>query len=882
MRRELAFLVVLIFFIAGCASSVNQYVNLYGRGLERDPAHAKKLYDAGIYSDPSNTNNVCTPGNCVCFVCDVSNSFYLTAHSRLSLKGRACEFDQSCISTTQNINRFVEYAEAQATQPVSKEIRPFMIGQGSTFADFGDANQKCGNQLDMSVRWLHAKSVPGGFLRTYPLPQKEVAECFLDIGKMPVYLLYSNGVNVDPVRAEQIALQFRDAGPVIIVAEVDFDSSNGAIVSNVQEQLVRMKTACQRCLIAVAPKMHDIEGLNKVFDPATANGAQAKRATDIVAFGINTRYSITDCSPGNVQQSQLVDNLYGEARDFANQIKLLHGKPSLIPYMLFDADNPTPKNCEWTSYEIYETNNPNNAYARFFSAYIYQFISAGVIGIAPYQYEIDIDPLELNCPDCKLSQPPGQPQEAQESWYNWCYKLKIEDENFRTTGAKSGLLPVIYPQKEGAYCDLYNQFEAQFRTEYPDLDFSNSPAIPKTQDLIPDATDASKKQRVSCEACVSRSGTFPYDVGTESGGSPAWCSAWSSEISKYSDDIDPYLIRAIIWKESSGVSGFALGDPGYIGSDAGMCTASVVTPPTNPNERCYDFAFTSISRQEPNGQIVYTDPSGVCGNIFYPLPEEVDTNTGAVTTPERRYCAFGLMQVLESPYWYHAGEGLDPTTVAQNRNRDIPPPAGTNRLTKETRSFAQECAVETTNPDGTIRSQEGQFNPFDPEHNICEGTRKLSEYIQNGVENGRTTALNLRGPLELETNGVLDENKVLVLSYYFGLHKYYGSFSRHGTPSAWANQFASQRSSTPASCREGPTAGLYTCGGLVDVTPDCRAIIGTSDFIRFTRTCIFGRDADGDYGSDVLAKYKRFVGDGTTQPLCREATCSQGVVQAVP
>ncbi len=894
MRQTvLLLLVFIIFFIAGCASSIQGYTQLYESGITRTAANRPQLHDPDL---ATGTANVCERGGCVSFVCDTSQSTFfgriLQAFSpSVSLRGNACDF--RLLPSSADLNSLFNLEGVQSG--AIAQVRPFMIGQGSTFADFGEANQACGNQLDMTVRWLHARSASTSYGRSYPLPQTEVAECFLDIGKMPLYILYSNGNNIDVARAREIAERFKDSGPVIITAEIDFDADQPGVVPNIQSQLIEMKRACPNCIIAVAPRMGDMDGLRRVFEEGS-QAAGARDATKLVAFGINTRHSKLDCTAaGGVRQDQLVDKIYREAYEFANDVKITYGKPSIVPYMAFYIET-SPTGCEWTSYDVYETQNPNNAYARFFSYYLPIFLRSGIIGVAPYQYEVDVDPLGVNCPSCKLSA-----QEAKESWYNWCHKYKVENPLFQSgEGVQSGGTFAIYPEKEGSYCQAHTSAEVYFRALYPERDFANSPIIPDTAPPIPysDAAGETRKQRITCETCASRETTFPFNVGVASGGDPSWCGVWRSPIEKYAYqyDVDPYMVRAIIWHESGSAS---FNSPNYVGTDQGVC--AVGQGPQGSN--CYPFGFDRITySNDPTNSLVNLDPLGVnldCGNYYGINPRPAQPS---------RYCAFGLMQVIESPYRYHAGEGgIDSATASRWQSLDISGRMGTRfqqdsqgRQIREDRAIARECAVEIKDPaTGVVIVPEGQFNPFQPEHNICAGATKLSNYLHLGKQIVGNNENELA-----DASGTLDDNKKNALAYYFALHYYHGSIRGdsvlgYGPYTDWVNKFHSQRSHSPSSCTPAPPQPgqtgsqgtvinangrdelAWNCPNLPLVTQSCRDIIGTDDFIWFTRECVFDKVSGGDYAANVLAKYRRFVEDVNGPRICREALCTQGVVQGV-
>jgi len=845
---HLLFLVFLFLFISGCTDSVRQYSQVYGEGLDRTP---KGVFDYNQFQS-------CTPGQCYCFTCTNSSSSFYSDFT--SLKGGICKVETNCNQS--NFNALKEQSGDGEFDVITEggkgwTVRQFMIGQGATFADFGPANQQCGDRLDMTVRWLYAKSF-GERMKSYPMPIKERGECFLKIGVIPVYLLYSEGKNVNITGAEQIALEFggaEPAGPVIFTTEVDFDSSNDDILHNVSEQIIKMKDACPNCLIAVAPRMNDQDGLKRLYD--TYPDALPK--TDLVAYGINTRYSKVDCRTSE----SAVDDIYtNEALNFSRHVRDVYHKPTLVTYMLFEEDPiDLAKSC-WTEYNVYNATNPEgNAHTKFFGTYLIPFLQSGVMGVAPYRYNNTVeDP--LRCPTCRL----GASQDRLRSWFGWCQSHKITASQLPEEVAPTGDLLLRYANSSSAYCEETTNYELYSQIKFTDKDFLR----PETPELGSPLTnpDTGKQIRVTCEPCANQNGTeFPFDVGSRVGGAqPSWCSRYESEISSSADplDVDAMMVRAIIWTESSGLEV----DENYADLNAGKCAISQVAY----NQDCYDKGYDLVD-----------DPDAVCPAA----PRQIDISDED-SRPQKRYCAFGLMQTIDSPYPYWK-EG-DP--FWDNNDADLDramPDVGmqNTRRGREIRDLAFDCA-------GT----DGKFNPFNPSHNICNGVSKFRLYLDEGLD----FAENHAAELNATTDDELDTNKVNFLGYYFALLKYNGRYSKYGGPTSWMTQFNAQKTMTPEDCTaQDDPASRYICSGVDGdlagdlngpglVSSSCRDIMGTGDFIKFTRVCVFNQNRnpgtdppapDIDYGSDVFRRYLTLVGTKDRPGVCRDAACGQGVVQEI-
>jgi hypothetical protein len=226
-----------LILIAGCLQKMNNGSNLF------EQQYRDSLSRVAI-STPEDLEE-CRPGTCICMLCKNNTPIF---PSKINYIGGSCSFKKECNEE--------ELAKINFDNSAGVSVKPllFMLGQGPTFGDFGSASAYCGNGLTMAVQWLvGSKDVP------YTLPDPKRSMCFLSKGTIPIYLLYSNGTNINVSRAGRIAeilgtegknyyngLLHKDSpqgqvGPVIIVTEMNFDKSQA---SEVAEQVLAIDRVC--------------------------------------------------------------------------------------------------------------------------------------------------------------------------------------------------------------------------------------------------------------------------------------------------------------------------------------------------------------------------------------------------------------------------------------------------------------------------------------------------------------------------------------------------------------------------------------------------------------------------------------------------------------
>jgi hypothetical protein len=550
-----------------------------------------KQYSTGLQNitlyDPS-TMEVCKLGQCVCMACRNTTSWF---GFRTSFAGGNCLFIQGCTQ-----DKFNDLINGSVTTR-DKFPRQFMIGQGYSFSDFGDANGWCGNRLDMAVQWL-----VGTNETNYTLPDSDRAKCWLQNDIMPVYVLYSKSQNINVPITRQIADRLKSAGPVVITTEMDYNWSVPGAVDNVSRQVQEIDAACNNertgdekekihCFVALGVRLGDYEGVKQVRQKL---GVDWKKV-DLIAFGINAH--TLDLNWTN-DQSCNPDAALQQALAFARFSLYNNSKPTIIPYIMFDSSGPDSSGrCNWSEDSLV------TGYGDTFKYWLFPFQKAGVIGMAAYAYNISqfglvSDP--LGCRDCSL----GTSDQRMAAWFGSCRNYKIEASKYPV-----GDNMIVFPNESGGTCDYNMNAMGLLQAQYTD----------QADQITPNLT-AKNATLVRCDACVNENKTFPDSTVPRDSSvlgalanpktNDTYCRsvpALDFYASKW--NIDPMLVRAIAIKES----GF---DP---------CAAAKVYP----GDHCYDLGYDYVPDL----------PGGTCHNADNKI-------SGA------RYCAIGLMQSLEPPYTF--------------------------------------------------------------------------------------------------------------------------------------------------------------------------------------------------------------------------------------
>lgn len=702
----------------------------------------------------------CPTQNCVCFVC--KNNSGLTPPFDLflssSLKGGTCYFKESC--DTEAVQELVESEK--------EGLMPFMLGVGPRFVDFADANVYCNNTMRMAVQWLTPRYLVGSG-GEYVLPEPEVTECLLDKMVIPVYVLYSNGTSVSADRAMKVAEKLKDQGPVIITAEIDFDSNDPAIVEAVKNQIKKMRAVCPRvddknspyCLLAVAPKMGDKEGLDKVMEDPTV-----KDAVDLIAFGVNSHYS-KKCSSAYT---------FYEAMNFSKYAYFTYNKPVIWPYMLFDSGGKNKdESCTWSEFET------SKAYYTFYN-YIPVFISNGVIGAAAYEfYSADEITDPLKCNDCGLVKFEGNtavPKDpAFSSWFYGC----------QAYGAQKNIMPAIFPKEDGGTCSYLTNIGLFVQDK---ITTGNPSSIYNVEDI-------ESKRIFTCVPCIASctdiadASCNPYNIASLDGASSK-CEGFE-ELNYWASirGLDPLYVRAIAWAES----GLDTADP-----KKSICAVS------------YPVLFSNSGCNDGDYQVI-PDPSGYCDEII----NSIDPVTGLkkydytghtaadhITVPwvkdliaqgysdaqlaqitDLKPCGLGLLQNIEYPY-----------TVKEKFG-----------------DWGSENAI-----DPTMCAPDGEYNPYNASHSACLGTFRIKSFwdVAESQVNEHP-----------DWFGIYDDDpaKTVKIKYVIGFMVYYryaGAWKDE-----WVDKFVDQAGSSEDLCKKNvnPEYGEGTCCGnpnFIDYVTNCK------------------------------------------------------------
>ena len=583
MKKAYVLMFALLFAYGCTESALHKYYETEAGEINRT-----KILEPATTCDP-------TDENCICMVCtndnfDLQNPF--NQFYSLDLREGTCTFEEGCTE-----EKFLDLSKAPGFLGVLfgyEQPRFFMLGQGTNFAEFADANRYCNNSLRLAVRWLAS---PEGY--EYPLPQEERAECFMEKDVMPMYLLYSGGTAIDSTHAASIAGTFKDAGPAIITTEFDFDPSNLTQMDSAIDQAIAMKASCPNCLVAIAPRFEyslvEVNGkpygYNSTYDAleyifaSSGKSAQALQSIDLVAVGVNSHYS-RGCSG--------VGLIY-DALAYSKHSLSEYGKPTVWAYILLDegeynsggVENGT---CTWSSSEAVKT------YSDLYT-YIPAMIEGGIIGMAPYSlYGLDTGPLE--CKSCGMMAVDGTVYPQHTVWFSNCQVYYTQ----------RGIAPIVFSQVPCADCSFATNLNLY---QIENVFFGESPTAENLQGIAPMSTffrcNAQMMTKVPEE--IDLSGYTPKSV-TESK-----CEMYP-ELDLFADlrDADPVLARAFAWIETG------LDDPEE-GPSGDMCQAS-----QKPAAECNNC----VSQIE--------DPDGIC------TAGPMNAQSG------KEFHSIGIMMVHTYPY----------------------------------------------------------------------------------------------------------------------------------------------------------------------------------------------------------------------------------------
>ncbi len=779
---------IIVFIAAGCLQRLTGGSSLFEDDYRDNLGRSPIAYP--------NASDICKEGSCWCMVCKNGTNIFGPLNN---LIGGHCFWDKNCTPAQ------TAYYNNQSSTP-DLTIRHFMIGAGPSFGDFLLANSRCSDRLSMSVQWLLGDNVT-----PYTRPDAARTMCFLSSDVMPVYILYSNGTNINITRTRQIGeilgtegddvflgrLSDGPVGPVIVVTEIDFDASRAAEVAN---QVRALDESCRNdrannkiyCHIAVAPKLNDFAALNAVHQELSADWDKV----DFVAYGVNGKY-VRGCEGAQVRQ---------QATNFSRYILYNLSKPSLIPYVMFEPGaSDLSGTCNWTEADVVA------GYGSFFPFAVQSLQKRGVVGIAPYATLTASSggvTNPLNCTNCGV----GASQARLQAWYGGCQAYTNVT---RPSGSNpSASTQIVFGNESGTVCNQNTNMDF-----IRGFSFAGRDIMQQAQGNMSDPAPL----LFSCDACQVTN--MSVDVGTLFPSLAAGASSVPSrshcpytnetlypEFEQWSGarNLDPMIARAFAFTESRF-------DPC---AAAKVCNAGYDGPgcfePGTGKDECYDKAYDEMY-----------DPAGNC---TFEIAGNANTDQ-----PDFRYCAVGIMQSLEPPYtfwpaWYHPDGANGPYFDVYQRSGFYSAPPDENDTRLPMLDMARSCS----------RS----FNPFVPADSICVGTAKIEQMMVSA----RSWINAHRGQLNWGAGNVDKDN---VFQVYVAGNMYAGFWGQRvgyshprcapgvRASECWASGFAEAWSANQTYCEsdEGQADSEHCHSDGTPIYDPPEKCNGATDFIAYVAAC---------------------------------------------
>ncbi len=838
MRRGIEFLILTLILASGCTGVIEggrDYSDMWGNQI---------IDRTAIYDEED--IDICGDVECWAMVCDNNTNIWV---HRSSFIGGTCRFE-NLGGDPPDPDAEQRYADSQdrfnellnTTLTPDENLMTFRVGVGPSFSDFGRANAWCHNSLGLAVQWLVGdEDVP------YPYADPGRAVCILREETIPIYVLYSYGQNVDVERTGRIAYRLAHGesffpegvipervegvgspvGPVIITTEMNADFTDPNIREAVIEQARTIKQNCPDseegvyCMVALGATMGDYEGVQSILDDPRTQGK-----IDLLAFGMNS-LNATTCDR---------NELYLGAYNFSRFAWYGYGIPSVIPFVLFDAQGDLEREdgswlCSWSEGEMIR--GYNDLFAN-----IPAFVRNGVIGVAAYDFNSTAGGLRGNpmgCEDCSL----GTDIARMSSFFAGCQAytgvygtdIDTDEETFRPSPG----VPLVFPNQSGGRCSFGSgQWDGIMNMQYGSEGFADFTNPSGGQLRAPlDVT-------VRCDACMSESIEWPWPYIPDAGGLPGSTSEegrghedphifltdmtnWEVACSGFPElddwagrrNLDPMFVRAIAYSESGmWPCSTACTAEGGSGSAGHGCIAGN-----------YNTGYNSMY-----------DPAEVCTERILQKSPQVAPGE----TPDFRAMGLGLMQVMESPYTFWPDEFCN--------EEDQLTDCGTNY---DQYQDAVETRGRTDNPEVSIAECGPNFNPYNASHAACLGTYKF-EVALRAAENIVDEYRSAYGHADLFRLDD-DPDKERILEYYIAMHKYGGTWPTE-TPNPWIADFGVKSAWDEARCAVPESdRSREACRGFGILNDEAPYCYGVTDFLEFVTRC----KIDEEYGGELRPGYNK-------------------------
>ncbi|MFH1306770.1 MAG: hypothetical protein ABIH83_03925, partial [Candidatus Micrarchaeota archaeon] len=307
--------------------------------------------------------------------------------------------------------------------------RFFMIGQGTSSAEFSLAQRYSQGRLTMPVIWAYPKKE--GEAPTFPKPKTLM--CHLAKNQMPIVVWYSNGKKINHPSYSNMLSSFNKPnddidGPIMVTTEALIDpynyddkgnpTFNMQLMQKIESQINTIKTQCPKCLVVLAfkptfnssglPDMCPIDyflSYKTLIDPPPEDPFDCKPLypsssdynsrpsasaftsygdkIDLIGIGFiaNNNNEMKSCNP----MTDITRHLA-----YSRQILKSYRTPS-VWYAIGMSAGPTLTNgCSFTENDVSDANN-------YLMRHIDGFVASGVIGYAPYKFLDSFSSLPLPC-----------------------------------------------------------------------------------------------------------------------------------------------------------------------------------------------------------------------------------------------------------------------------------------------------------------------------------------------------------------------------------------------------------------------------------------------------------------------------------------------------